>query len=250
MIKDDPVINSLIHENIIEKLVKEKNLTIDEAVSILSSMSFKEYYTLLEAPIVPPSGQSISSVKQQKPQAATSAPSKNVKAIWPGSGAPLELGMAVGISDPKGAPANAVVTQVDKSANGVKVRTVQGKEEWYNTNSLQPGMALSQSSTSPTQTTEDADISRLRKLAGIVENCSSGATGAANISVGMVNVGDNVVRRQTASEKKYTKEYAQESSTTTIVGDTKPNQASGQLSSELVARGKKTASRKNNGFKR
>ena len=353
MIKNDYIINSLIHENVIEKLSKIRNISIKEAKSIISSMTFGQYKDLLEEPIVPPSGNPITAPQPQKSVNAQKAPTKNIKAIWPGSNAPVEVGMAVGIKDAKGLPANAVVTQVDKSAKGVKARNPQGKEEWYNMNTLQPGMAMNKDTqktieatkpslqsriedlkarkqknkqevewlragllphewpeydefddyekidTEPTASNvrrvsgtygtkfhkyqkpepENSDdlenitdleknpeleielepkepkiieeLMRLKQLAGISETCSAGASGAGSVAVGVVEMGKgNVIRRQTNSEKKYSREYTPESAPKTIVGDTKPNQASGELSTKLVQKGKKTASRKNNGFKK
>lgn len=257
MLSNDPKIKELMYENAVKKLADIKGITLAESREAISSISFKQYVELLEAgaDIVPPSGQPIAAqqTQQQKPQAASKSPDKNVKAIWPGVGAPVEVGMAVGIRDIKGAPANAVVTQVDKSANGVKVKTLQGKDEWYNMGTLQPGMATNKPgapTTAPTTESKE-ELLRLRKLAGITETCTPGASSAANMSVGVVEMGDgNTIRRQTNSEKRYTKQYTPESAPKTIIGDTKPNQASGELSARLVKRGLPTATRKNNGFKR
>jgi hypothetical protein len=58
------------------------------------------------------------------------------------------------------------------------------------------------------------------------------------------------VKRRQPTEEQIKKEYTPKEAAKTIIGDTKPNQASGELSANLAVRGKKTASRANNGFKR
>ena len=55
-----------------------------------------------------------------------------------------------------------------------------------------------------------------------------------------INFGENI----------HAVEYVPKEAAKTIVGDTKPNQASGELSATLAANGKRTASRINNGIKR
>ena len=79
-------------------------------------------------------------------------------------------------------------------AKGVKVKNpTTGQDEWINMDALQPYMAggsapanaqnpAAAQGTDPSAVTtqEDAnDLVRLRELAGIKENCSAGATGAA-----------------------------------------------------------------------
>ena len=92
-----------------------------------------------------------------------------------------------------------------------------------------------------------SELSRLRELAGISEDASCGATGAGAIAMAPSSMG-KVKRRQPVDEVQ-AKEYTP-GPQKTVVGDTKPNQASGELSATLAANGKKTASRINNGFKR
>ena len=89
---------------------------------------------------------------------------------------------------------------------------------------------------------------RMQQLAGIKENCSAGATGAGSIAVAPAAMG-KVKRRQETNEQQPV-EYTRTEAPKTIVGDTKPAQASGELSANLAARGQKTASRNKNGLRR
>jgi len=261
MIKGDRIINALAYGDAVEKLAKERNVGLTEARMILSQMSFIEYRNLEEAIITPPSGQTIApTAAPQKAGAAAAAP-QQMKAIWPGKGAPVEVGMTVGLKGPNGLPVPGQVSQVDAGAKGVKVKNpTTGQEEWANMNSLEPFMAQAgqgqniqpgQQTVQPGQqpTAEDiSDLARLRELAGIKEDCSGGATGAGAIAVAPVAIGK--VKRRQPTEEQIKKEYTPKEAAKTIVGDTKPNQASGELSANLAVRGKKTASRTNNGFKR
>ena len=95
---------------------------------------------------------------------------------------------------------------------------------------------------------EDKALARMRQLAGIKEDGSSGASCAGGIAVAPMPMG-GVKRRQPTNEQQ-PKEYTAKEAPKTIVGDTKPGQASGELSANLAVRGKKTASRTNNGFKK
>lgn len=252
MIKNDPIINKIAHGDAIKDLAKQRNISISEAKNEFVKMSFLEYFKLINeagSSITPPSGNTIgpngpTGTMQKSPQAASGT--QQMKAIWPGKGAPIEMGMTVGMKGTDGLPIPGTVSQIDKGANGVKVKNpTSGQDEWMNIDSLEPFMAQGQAA-SPT-TADGADIQRLRELAGIGENCSGGSTGAGGIAVVATPVG-KVQRRQPTEEalkKEYTPTVAK-----TVVGDTKPNQASGQLSATLAANGSKTARRINNGFKR
>lgn len=306
--------NHLQHKMIVDSLAEAKGISHNEARKIISEMSFSEYHKLSEAGanITPPSGQTIAPAgpSQQKPPGVQGGP-QQVKSVWPGKGAPVEVGMTVGLKGPNGLPVPGTVSQVDTGAKGVKVRNpATGQEEWSNMDTLEPFMAQGNQSTvqenfsntynvgdvvetplgsgTITQVSPDVNISgkvmvklsdpsragedgkykdtfmfttdqltrlqesielqRLRKLAGISENCSAGATGAGAIAIAPAPMG-KVKRRQETSEQAPV-EYTPKEAPKTIVGDTKPNQASGKLSADLAARGKKTASRINNGRKR
>jgi hypothetical protein len=258
MIKNDPIINKIAHGDAIEDLAKQRNISISEAKEEFTRMSFLEYHRLISeagSAITPPSGNTIgptgSTGTVQKPAQAAAGP-EQMKAIWPGKGAPIEMGMTVGMKGPNGLPVPGTVSQVDQGANGVKVKNpTTGADEWMNMDTLEPFMTQGQPGTAPPAgqqpTQEGADIQRLRELAGLPESCSGGASGAGGIAVAAKPMG-GVQRRQPAEEalkKEYTPKVAK-----TVVGDTKPAQASGQLSSTLAANGSKTASRINNGFKR
>lgn len=240
--------NHFQHNLIVENFAERNGVSLEQAKKVISEMSFSEYHKLSEAGanIVPPSGQTIapSGPLQQKAPAAQGGP-QQVKSIWPGKGSPVEVGMTVGLKGPNGLPVPGTISQVDAGAKGVKVKNpTTGQEEWANMDTLEPFMAQNQQESVPQQN----DIQRLRELAGIKENCSSGATGAGAIAIAPAAMG-KVKRRQETSEQAPV-EYTPKEAPKTIVGDTKPNQASGKLSADLAARGKKTASRINNGRKR
>jgi hypothetical protein len=209
MIKNDKVINSLMYGDAVEKLIKERNINITEARAIISEMSFSDYCNLVEASadIIPPSGKPLSPSVQPGQQSQPAA------------------------TAPQKTPAASAKPGADP--RGVQVRNpATGKMEW-----MQP--------TEPVA--EDEELNRMKKLAGIKENASCGATAAGSIASAPTSTG-SVKRRQPTYEQP--KEYTPKEAPKTIVGDTKPGQASGELSSNLAVRGKKTASRTNNGFKK
>ena len=267
MIKGDRIINALAYGDAVEKLAKERNVGLTEARMILSQMSFIEYRNLEEAgvSITAPSGNIIGpttsgqqNLSQQNTATAAKSPAQ-MKSIWPGLGAPVEVGMTVGLKGPNGLPVPGQVSQVDAGAKGVKVKNpTTGQEEWANIDSLQPFMAGSdkgqniQSGTQSTQqpTAEDVnDLARMRKLAGIKEDASCGATGAGAIAVAPAAMG-KVKKRSDSVEESPSLEHP-EAGRKTIVGATGPQASQiGKLSANNAARGKKTASRANNGFKK
>lgn len=232
-IVDDKQIARMKHGDIMEQIAAHRGVSVDEARKILPQLSFSQYMEITEAGIVPPSGNPVGSQQPTKP------PGVPPKPKWPGNGAPVEKGMMVDVPDDKGVPSPGEVVQVDASAKGIKVKNpITGQLEWQNLDSLTANQS--------TQVTEhDRDLSRLRTLAGIGESMTSGATGAGSIAVSPVSVG-KMQTRETALKKEYTSKGPAQ----TIIGDTKPSQASGELSANLAASGKKTASRTNNGFRK
>ena len=280
----------------------------------IKEMSFGDY---LKETVVPPSGQTIgpstnAPAKPGAPDNKAPAPGKQMKAIWPGDGAPVERGMTVGLTGANNLPVPGEVTQVDQSAKGVKVKNpTTGQEEWQNIDQLQAFMGADQNKpgvqegylntyeighrvntplgpgvivdVSPDinvdgrvsvrldnpefadeegrdtfdlttdllshEVTESQEISRILELAGIRENCSAGATGAGAIAIAPAAQG-KIKRRNEPTEESLKTEYTPRGPAKTIIGDTKPNQASGKLSADLAATGKKVASRTNNGFKK
>jgi hypothetical protein len=244
MIQNDKIIGDLIYGDTIQKLVKDRNIGLSEAREELSKMSFLEYRALSEAPIVPPSGQTIG------PTSTTGTSSTSdlsgIKSLWPGKGAPVQMGMTVGMKGQDGIAVPGQVSQVDQSANGVKVRNpTTNQDEWINMDALEPFQDAAMGTAQPTE--EAKHISRLRELAGIRENSSAGATGAGGIAIAPTAMGGMQKRSGTTEQKK---EYYRTAPVKTIIGDTKPQQASGELSATLAANGKKTASRINNGRKK
>lgn len=249
-----------IQFNHIARIVAEnRNISEEAAKKIITNMSFSDYCRLVEASadIAPPSGQTIS------PTSGTNSTTPNTAApkTWAGKGSPLEPGMTVGLKGQGGVPIPGQVSAVELAKGGVQVKNpTTGQDEWMNIDDLQPFMAQGgpqQGQTQPGQpqapgqtqpTQEEAELNRMRKLAGLGENCSGGATGAGAVAIAPAALG-GMQRRQKTNEQPR-KEYTPDGPAKTIVGDTKPHQASGELSSRLAMRGKRTATRTNNGFKR
>lgn len=224
-----------------------------------------EQMTMKKEDITPPSGDTIgpsssgTNTGNQTTSSGTSAPA-GVTSLWPGHGAPVSVGMTVGLKGPEGLPVPGQITQVDNGAKGAKVRNpTTGQEEWANLSNLQPYMAQGGKQSQPAapaqpnlnqqMTTEDDEmLLRLRELAGIKETCSAGATGAGSIAIAPSAMGN--IKRRSYPVTELKTEYTPKEAAKTIIGDTKPNQASGELSANLAASGKSTASRINNGRKR
>ena len=261
--------NVIMHNWAVERLAEARNVSLEESRKIISEMSFAEYHALYEdgTAIVPPSGNTITPTPTSSGTAPTAASPGGLKSIWPGKGAPLEVGMTVGLKGPNGLPVPGEVSQVDMASNGVKIKNpTTGQEEWQNTANLNPYIAggaaaapptagtpatgvntADQQPGIPTATTEDIELARMCQLAGIKENCSAGATGAGSIATAPVSMSPMQKRQPTTGMKK---EYTRTTPVKTIVGDTKPHQASGELSANLAASGMKSAGRTNNGMKR
>jgi len=239
--------NNELHNIIVSNLAEDRNITLEEAKKVVSGLSFAEYHKLSEAgTITPPSGNTIGPTTTPN----TSSSPAPAKSTWTGKG-PINVGMMVGLQGPDGVPVPGEVNQVDQGARGVKIKNpTTGQDEWLNMDDVQPYMVNSQNTNTQTQpTAEDVEgLSRLRELAGIKENCSGGATGAGAIAIAPAAMG-SVKKRQPTDEELKT-EYTPKHAAKTIIGDTKPNQASGKLSADLAASGKKSAGRINNGRKR
>lgn len=253
MLSNNPKITELAHDDAVEKLSKIAGISLQEAKCAISEMSFKQYLSLLEASanITPPSGQTISpSANSIAPtsrptanQQAATAPAK-VKNMWAGQGSPIEQGMTVGLQDPSGKSVPGEITQVDMSANGVKVKNpTTGQEEWHSNDNLQTF-----SDNAPGQSQMAEDIARMRKLAGISEDASCGATGAGGIASAPATMGKMHKRKDVDESPSLEHPVC---GNKTVVGATGPQASSiGRLSANLAARNKKTASRTNNGFKK
>lgn len=245
MIRGDHIINDIAYGDAVRKIADAKGIGLAEARQEMSRMTFSQYCNLVNeagSNIVPPSGNPIGPDSSPEKQNSPSKSPQNIKSIWPGQGAPVEVGMTVGLKDPNGKPMPGTVSQVDMSANGVKVKNpTTGQDEWVNTDNLEPYMV------STDNNYPDGDLQRLKELAGISENCSSGATGAGSIAIAPSAMGKMQKRQPTEEQKK---EYVRKDPPKTIIGDTKSHQASGELSATLAANGKKTATRINNGMKK
>lgn len=122
----------------------------------------------------------------------------------------------------------------------------------YNTGSQTPihnkqgqgGFSLDQM----TQMMEDPEIARMKKLAGIAEDASCGASSAGAIASVSAPLGK--VKRRNPVEESPSLEHPV-AGKKTIIGATGPQASpSGKLSANLAARNKPTANRTNNGFKK
>lgn len=256
MLTNNTRITDLAYESADKKFARMQGMTLEESRAAVSDMSFSQYLALAEASadIIPPSGQTISPQSSPAQKSPTPNGASAVKSIWPGKGAPVQQGMTVGLKGPNGLPVPGEVTQVDSSARGVKVRNpTTGQEEWHGNGDLNPYTTANSSPEAAAAANANVgqqmaeDIKRMRQLAGMKEDASCGASGASGIASAPTAMGS--VKRREVSEAP-PKEYTPDGPAKTIVGDTKPKQASGELSANLAVRGKKTATRSNNGFKR
>jgi hypothetical protein len=255
MIKNDPVIQNMLYGNILKKISEEQNASPEQARKIFGNMTFLEYIQkqtpelVGEQTITPPSGQAIGPTSAPAPTSTTNQQAekqpKPAPKTWSGTG-PLQQGMMVSVKnmpDQAGKPPMPMsVTKFDQATGQVEVEdpTRPGQKTSYNIKDI---------GTYTAATTESIELARLKTLAGIAESCSAGATGAGNISVAIGETG-SMIRRRTTTEERWAREYTPRESAKTIVGDTKPAQASGELSANLAANGKPTASRTRNGFKK
>jgi hypothetical protein len=233
--------NVVLHNHTVSFLAESKGISLEESREQISRMSFLEYHRLQEAVganITPPSGNTISPSSSAQKAPSTSSPAPKAPPSWTGKG-PVQPGMSVGTAGPNNTSVPMSVSRVDTSTNGVVVKDpVTGKEQTMNMDQILP---LTTDLAQNQQTSEDKTLSRLRELAGIGEMCSGGASGAGAVAIAATPMG-NVKKRQPTDEK-LKKEYTRTAPAKTIVGDTKPNQASGELSANLAASGKHTANR-------
>jgi hypothetical protein len=221
---------------------------------------------LTQEDITPPSGDTVGpgstsgNTTGSLPTSSSGASADpSIKSLWPGKGIPPQVGMTVGLKGPSGLPVPGQITQVDSGAKGAKIKNpTTGQEEWTNIDMLQPYMAGGQKQaqpaaptqptlTNPQQTMEE-ELNRMRQLAGIQETCSAGATGAGAIATAPMSMG--TIKRRPQAIGELNTEYRPKEAAKTIIGDTKPNQATGKLSADLAATGKPAAGRTNVGRRR
>ena len=236
MIRHDRIINSLIHGDMVHKVAAERNVGLTEARLIISRMSFKEYRALEEASadIVPPSGKPLSPGNVAQSTASATTPGQQSQ---PATTSPT------------------AVKQPPADPRGTLVKNPQtGKMEWMKPSTpAQPGQSVQPAAqaagTLQAQAmSETNELARMKQLAGIKEDGSCGGTSAGAIAISPTSMG--AMKRRQPTDEKLKKEYTPKEAAKTIVGDTKPNQASGELSATLAVNGKRTASRINNGIKR
>jgi len=257
-----------IHNMVISNLAENRNISLDEAKEIVSKMTFSEYHKLSTAlpDLTPPSGNAVGSSGPTGTTDSTAdrrgQPPTGAQSTWTGKG-PVTVGMTVGTRNKAGLSTPGEVSQVDQGANGVQIKNPEtGKTEWHNISTLEPYMAKRSSDQSAIATKpgqegfpmsqlmqmeEQTELTRMKHLAGIQENCSSGATGAGAIAIAPTTMGS--VKKRQPTDEKYKTEYTPKAAAKTIVGDTKPAQASGKLSADLAANGKLAAGRTRNGKK-
>jgi hypothetical protein len=257
MIKKGSIINQLMYESVIDIIAEKNKVSLEEAKSILSSMSFKDYYAITEQNITPPSGQTLgpSNITKQSMSSTTTAtpPDEKEEEVvgWTGVG-PITQGVTVGLQHDRNKIVPGKVEKVDVSNKTITILDPTTNKPQVYSNSdprIQKFMVKTGTTqkptappTTPTQTTEE--ISRLKHLAGIVENSSAGAVSAGNVAVAIKELGDGgQLLRRSKTEERWAKEYKKPPGNKTIVGDTKPSQASSELSANLVANNKVSASR-------
>lgn len=240
MIFNDRVINQMINGDVLQLIAESRGVDIAQARHILSKMSFLEHMRLREN-ITPPSGQKIGAQTAANKQptngtTASSAGNKPDAKVWGNPNAPITPGMTVGVNSDNGVITPMQVSQVDQNASGVKVKDpTTGKETWYNKEQLVT-MGVNEADDQ-----DDEQLGRILELAGIKEMSSAGATSAGAIAAAPAPVGKT--RRRT-EETALRSEHTRKTPYETVIGDTKPAQASGQLSANLAASGKPTANRK------
>jgi hypothetical protein len=172
---------------------------------------------------------------------------------------PPTVGQTVNVPGPNNLPIPIQITRIDANNNTVRYKSpITGQDEDIGVDKLTPATSGNSSpesnnavagtgtATQPTQ--ESKDIARMRQLAGIAEDCSGGATGAGSIAIAPVAMGK--MKKRQYPEESLKVEYKPKTAAKTIIGDTKPAQASGKLSADLAASGKVSAGRINNGRKR
>jgi len=268
MKKLDTLANDMIYGDIVKRIAEERDIDLTEARTVVSNMSFKEYQ-LSEQTVPAPSGNTIAPTTSTGPnqnsqanQAAAGGLPQGAKGIWV-KGTPPQAGMVVMGKSRAGLPIPATITTVDMGRKGVVVKNPEtNQEEMMSIDTLEPYMVGSRPATPPqtSQTaqqavlsqvgnvTEDAELARMLQLAGIQENSGAGATGAGAIAMSAAPLGK--IKKREPAEEALKPEYTPKKPAETIIGDTKPNQASGKLSADLAASGRKAAGRINNGRKR
>lgn len=224
MLTNNQKIKELMYENAVENYAKLNNITLEESKSAFSKMSFSEYLSLLEATV---------DMARQQPQQAKSA-------IVPPSGNPIGNQQNSSDSDDMGDNLGLPNLNAQDSGSNLQNNNQQSRQtQPQQQNNMQQQDMQKQFA---------ATIDRLKQLAGISENASAGASCAGAMGASTAQPLGKKIQRRSVEESpvtEYTPTVAK-----TVVGDTKPAQASGKLSADLAARGKKTASRKNNGFKK
>lgn len=218
--------------------------------------SFRDYVFEASADIPSPSGQTIGPTASAQPSTSQSSAVQSSKQAWM-PGQPVIPGITVGVNspnNPNGQKLPGTVSNVNKANNTVDVLDpTTGQTTTHSINDLGAVIGGGNSTTSATNPVPQVgqqmseQLLRLRQLAGITEDASCGATGAGSIAIAPANMGNT--KRRIPVEEGPSLEHP-EVSNKTVVGDTKPNQATGRLSANLAARNKKTASRTNNGFKK
>ena len=266
MLSNNSKIKELLYENAVSKLASIRKISLSESARAISVMSFSDYLSLLEATadIIPPSGQQVgqqpnvvsAATTPTQPQLTTPPSQKTVQVVPQVQGeeqedevtedtsafsntynrgdkvdTPLGTGTIVDVSPDVNVSCKVHVKLDDPSRAGEDGKY---KDTYTFTTDMLTRM-------------QSPEIARMKQLAGIKEDSSAGASCAGAIATVATPL-KGVQRRQPVDEspkQEYTPTVAK-----TIIGDTKPNQATGKLSANLAAAGKKTASRNKNGLRR
>lgn len=249
MILNDNEIDKMINGCIISTIAEQRGVSLGQAREILSEMTFLEHMKMLENVVEPPSGKQVGSkpVNANQPNNTPSKPDGDATAqakMWSNPSAPITAGMTVGVTNDGGAVMPMQVSQVDQNASGVKVKDLTtGKEEWYNKDQLATMGMTAESDDADIDNDEDTDgnLNRILELAGVKEMASMGASCAGAIASAPASMGST--RKRSEESVSLDSEHKRDDPYKSIIGDTKPAQASGQLSANLAASGKPTARR-------
>jgi hypothetical protein len=213
--------NHLTNNMIVQDLAESKNITVEEAKKIMAGLSFTEYHKLAE------------SLAQSLTEASAD--------IIPPSGRPLSPNTG-------SQPAATAPTQKKPPVPGIPGKPGTGEEEGVEVRNPKTGK-MEVMVPAEQQMQETAELSRMKKLAGIKEDASCGATGAGAIASAPATMG-KVKRRPDAVEESPSLEH-EVAGRKSVVGATGPQaQPTKKLSANNAARGKPTPNRKNLGFKK
>jgi hypothetical protein len=212
----------MLKENMIDYIMETYSLTKEDADIYLSTVSFKEYVSLVEAQTVVPTtvGQFGTGQPNQPAPAAntqasnTQTPNAATSPVQPNNipnqkQGEFKIGDIVSaFDDAVNGLSDGEVTQVDQQKGMVQVKDKNGKVTWLDKKKLQPSDNSFDGSSSIVNTIktqfnkgrqmmkqsvdlEDQELRRIVELAGITEEATDGATSAGQIAICKSVIGDS-----------------------------------------------------------